>query len=105
MGTLVPETLTRLQARAFVCDAELHAIGREQIIRTRAEHMAEQALRKILADCVKTEEYMRYSGQMLHLDVYVVAPDELYKMLAEARMQGECDARYWATGSQTVKEK
>ena len=105
MGTLVPETLTRLQARAFVHDAELHAIGRSEIIRRSAEKMAEQALHKLLTDCVKTEDYMGYAGQTLHLDVYVIAPDELHKMLAEARMQGERDVRHWTRLGQIGEEK
>jgi hypothetical protein len=95
MAVLIPETITRLQATAFVNDAELNALGRDKIIRASAEQMAEQALRKILNDCVKTEDYMGYQGQTLSLDVYVIAPDELHKLLEEARVQGERDALRW----------
>jgi len=98
MAGLIPETITRLQAIAFVRDAELEAIGRDRIIRASAEQMAEQALHKMLRDCIKTEgDYMGYQGQTLRLDAYVLAPDELHKMLAEARMQGEHDAMRWVT--------
>lgn len=96
MSSLIPESATRLQATAFVRDAELSPIGRDAIIREQAKQMAEVALRKLLKDCVKSDgDYMGYTGQTLRLDVYVIAPDELHKMLAEARMQGEQDAMRW----------
>lgn len=97
MTGLIPEKATRLQATAFVQNAELHAIGRDRIIRQSAQEMAERALLKLLADCITSEDnYMGYRGQTLRLDVYVLAPSELHKMLAEARMQGERDALRWA---------
>lgn len=46
MAGLIPESATRLQAVAFVRDAELAAIGRDRIIRAQAEQLAENALRK-----------------------------------------------------------
>lgn len=96
MAGLIPETATRLQATMFVNDAELAMIGREMIFRNVAEQLAETGLRKLLKDCIKTEgDYMGYLGQTLRLDVYVIAPDELYKMLADARMCGERDALRW----------
>ena len=96
MAVLIPETLKRLQATAFVKDAELNAIGRSEIIRTSAKQMPENALRKILNDCIKTESYIGYQGQTLSLDVYVIAPDELNKIIQEARAQGERDAMRWS---------
>ena len=96
MAGLAPEDAVRLQVTAFVQDAELAAAGRDRIIRAQAEQMAEAALRKLLKDCIKTEGgYMGYAGQTLRLDVFVLSPDELHKMLAEARMQGETDAKFW----------
>ena len=96
MAGFVPETATRLQARAFVQKAELDAIGRGAIIRAAARNMAEGALRKLLEDCIKTEgDYMGYAGQTLSLDVYVLSPSELHKALIEARKQGEKDALFW----------
>jgi len=93
---LIPETATRLQATAFVNDAELAAVGRDRIIRAQAEKMAEAALRKLLKDCIKSEgDYMGYRWQTLSLDVFVLSPKELHKMLAEARMLGEADAKFW----------
>ena len=96
MASLIPETATRLQAFAFVNGAELENIHRDGIIRAHATKMAERALRKLLHDCVKTEDgYMGYQGQTLRLDVYVLQPQELHQMLADARMQGEKDALFW----------
>lgn len=98
MAGLVPEDATRLQATAFVHGAELAAIGRDAIIRASAERLAESALRKLLSDCITTEgDYQGYPGQTLVLDVYVLAPHELHKMLAEARKAGERDAMHWST--------
>lgn len=93
MAYLIPETVLRLQATAFVRDAELAAIGRDRIIRHEAKHMAEMCLKKLLSDCIKTDDgYRGYQGQTLRLDVYVVTPDDLHELLAEARAKGERDA-------------
>ena len=95
MAFLIPESLRRLQASSFVSGAELSAVGRSAIIRAAAEKMAETAMRKLLEDCIKTEEYMGYQGQTLYLDVYVIAPDELLGLLRDARAQGQRDALQW----------
>lgn len=93
MASLIPETATRLQAVAFVTDAELSAVGRDRIIRAEAEQLAESALRKLLSDCIRTKgDYMGYKGQTLKLDVYVLSPEELHQIVARAREQGERDA-------------
>ena len=63
MASLIPETALRLQATAFVRDAELAARGRVSIIRLEAEKLAEACLRKLLSDCIKTDgNYMGYMG-------------------------------------------
>lgn len=96
MAVLVPETATRLQATAFVHGAALMTVGRVEIIREAAEQMAEGALRKLLADCIKTKgDYMGHQGQTLCLDVYLLTPEDLHAMLVEARAQGERDAMRW----------
>lgn len=98
MASLVPEDVTRLQVTAFVNEAELSNIGRSEVIRTHAKRMSEVALHNILERCVKTEgDYMGYQGQTLRLDVYVLSPDELHRMLIEARQQGADDARRWSS--------
>lgn len=61
------------------------------IIRHQAKEMSEQALRKILEDCITSKEYMGHQGQTLYLDVYVISPKELEIMIMEAREQGRRD--------------
>lgn len=96
MAVLIPETLTRLQAKAFVTDAELSAIDRSRVIRLAAEQMAEKALRKLLEDCVKSDgSYLGFAGQTLSLDVYVLSPEELHKTILAATEQGMKDALHW----------
>ena len=103
MAVLVPETATRLQAEAFVTSAELATVGRSEIIRHAAKNMAESALRKLLDDCIRTEDYQGFSGQTLRLDVYVISPAELRKMLVDAQRQGERDALRWGNYSAAAK--
>lgn len=96
MASLIPENVMRLQSKAFVKGAELEVLGRGEIILAAAEQMAHSALRKLMDDCIKTEgDYMGYQGQTLSLDVYVLSPSELHKMLIEARAEGERDALRW----------
>ena len=96
MASLIPETAKLLQATAFVSGAELQAVDRGKIIRTAAKNMAEMALQKIMADCIKSEgDYMGYQGQTLKLEVYVLSPAELHQIIARAREEGENDAKRW----------
>lgn len=95
MSYIIPEQTTRLNASVFVNNAELSAVGRDQIFRLAAQNLAETALRKLIDDCIRTDEHQGFKGQTLRLDVYVIEPSELHKMLAEARQQGEMDAMRW----------
>lgn len=91
---LIPEAAVRLQACAFVRDAELSRLDRSDIIRMAAEKMAEKCLRKLLSDCIRTEgDCMGHQGQTLTLDVYVLSPKDLYKMIADAIRRGAEDER------------
>jgi len=96
MASLIPESALRLQGVVFVSDAELSAVGRVSIIRLAAENLAEKGLRKLMNDCIKTEgDYMGYRGQTLKLDVYVLSPEELHKIIADALRTGGDDATRW----------
>jgi spore coat polysaccharide biosynthesis protein SpsF (cytidylyltransferase family) len=98
MGYLIPENLCRLQSTMFVNRTELDNIGRDNLLRCAAERLAEEGLRKLIKDCIKsTEEYMGYQGSTLGIDVYVLSPEELHKLVANARMEGERDAIRWGT--------
>ncbi len=97
MAVLIPESATRLQAVAFVNGAELEVVGRERIIRAAAEKLAESALQKLLADCIKTEgDYMGHPGHTLRLDVYVLSPQELHRIVADAFAKGWQDEARWS---------
>lgn len=88
---LLPENLTRLQATAFVNDAALDNPTRCEIIRTQAKQMAEMAIRKVIKDCIKTHEYQGHMGQTLYLDVFILAPEEMYALIKDARTSGADD--------------
>lgn len=96
MSFLIPETLTRLQSVVFVRNEELKEKGGDPIIRVFAEKLAEQALRKIIRDFIKTEvNTVGCHGQTLSLDVYVLSPEDLHKIVADAIKIGERDAMRW----------
>lgn len=97
MAYLVPEDLARLQAMALVHDAELQAIGAENILRHASRSLAEQAVHKLITDCIKVEpaQELGYTGKCLRLDVYVIHPQELYRLLAQAAERGARDGMYW----------
>ena len=103
---LIPENLKRLTCTAFVHGAEIARVGREQIIRTAAKQMAESALRKLIEESIKTEgDYIGLPGDRLKLDVYVLTPDELDRLVAEARANGMRDAQRWDMPNPTVDHR
>lgn len=92
---IVPETVTRLQAQAYVLNAELSRVNRHELIRRAMTNMAEMALAKILRDCIRTDEYQGQLGQNLALDVFVLSPLELHRLVEEAYAKGIDDGRRW----------
>lgn len=105
MATFIPESVMRLRGDAIVNNAELSALGRGNIIREGMRNLAESALQKLMNDCIKTQDYMGYKGNHLHLDVCVVEPGELLRMLAEARREGERDAQRWNPANWTKPQE
>lgn len=100
MSILLPENLCRLQATCFVDNAEISAIGRSEILRVAAEKLAEQALRKLMRDCIKSRDsYLGFSGQTLELDVYVISPHELHEIIAGCIQKAQEDERRWRSMS------
>ena len=95
MASLVPENALRLTATAFVGPVDLARVDRAHIIRAAATKMAEEALRKLLEDCTKAEDYRGHVGKLLLLDCYVLAPSELHSIIATAREEGTQDALRW----------
>ena len=98
MAYLIPESLTRLTATAYANDAEISAMGREEILHETARKLAESALRKLMADCITTTEWHGHQGQALQLDVYVLSPSELNDLLRDALNRGCEDAMRWIRG-------
>lgn len=98
MSFSIPSNLRRLQQRMFVTDAELGAVGRDELIRFCAGELAEAMVHDIAAKCVTSDSYMDYKGQALAIDVFVLSPAELNVLLANALMQGHRDASRWNVG-------
>jgi len=91
----IPNTLTRLQVKAFVQNAELAHRGRDSIIRLTKQQLGEEALHKLINDCIKSEGgYMGYQGQTLSLDCYIVTPQEMDQIISAALIQGRKDATF-----------
>jgi hypothetical protein len=91
---LLPKNIKRLTCTAFVSSREVERYKREDLIRTAAKQMVESPLRKLIEDCIQTEgDYMGRPGGRLKLDVYVMTPDELDRLVAEARAHGMRDAQ------------
>ena len=65
-------------------------------MRSAAERLAEQALRKLLDDCILAIHTPSPDSVKIQLDVCILSPDELMEIVEEARAQGEKDALRWA---------
>jgi hypothetical protein len=96
MAYIIPETITKLQATAYLQKTELFTIGASNVMRSAAERLAEQALRKLLDDCILVVDKPSPDLVKIQLDVCILSPDELMKIIEEARVQGEKDALRWA---------
>ena len=93
---IMPNNKNRLQTTAIVDAVELASVHRDEIMRRAALNMAEDALRKIMADCVVVEPFREdIKGYRLVLDMYVLSPAELENLLYDARKQGQIDAQRW----------
>lgn len=64
-------------------------------MRVAAENMAENALRRIIDDCIIVLDGSSPTLKKLSLDVVVMPYDELVRLVEEARNQGEKDAMRW----------
>jgi hypothetical protein len=99
MSWAIPEGTYRVQTTVLVSGAEAKH-GQGDILREAAKNLAAQAVQKMLDNC-RMEPYPPRevlgvpTGHMIRLDVYVLSPDELHKLLAEARAAGEEDAKRW----------
>jgi hypothetical protein len=94
MAYIVPDSALRFQTRLFAHPEEIKSFGEAGVMRHMANALAENALRKIINDCLVNESDGR-DGQILRVDVYILSPDDLDKIIIEARRKGEEDAMRW----------
>ena len=95
MSYSIPDTAKRFSACAFVQNAELSAIGRDEVIRHSIDDITERAIREIIRDSITSDSYQWFKSQTLRLDVYVVKPADLERMLREAFIAGSRDIGRW----------
>ena len=88
----LPENLNRFTSSYFVNGAALTNSNRNEILHHAAIDIARGGAYKIFLNYVKsTEQYQGYQGQTLELDVYVLSPPELNKIISEAYAEGVRD--------------
>lgn len=89
----IPENLMRLQAGAIVHKDELTRFGKDQLMRKGAADCAEFIIRTIINECVRADRnYEECTAIKLDVDVYVLAPEQLHKLLAQAFEKGAEDS-------------
>jgi len=104
MATIFSSDDCRLQARVIVNSTELDAKGKTDIMWHICENLAKSLLHKIISDRVIQKSYDEIKNQVeLMLDVYVLTPSELSRLLAEACESGERDAVAWIKVSREGK--
>ena len=88
----LPDNLNRFTSSYFVDGAALCQNNRGDLLHHAAMDVARGGAYKIFLNYVKsTEQYQGYQGQTLELDVYVLSPLELNKIISEAYIEGVRD--------------
>ena len=88
----LPEDINRFTSSHFVNGAVLNNSNRNELLHYAAMDVARGGAYKIFLNYVKsTEQYQGYQGQTLKLDVYVLSPLELNKIISEAYVEGVRD--------------
>ena len=88
----LPEDLSRFTSSYFVNGAALDNSNRNELLHHAAMDVARGGAYKIFLNHVRsTEQYQGYQGQTLELDVYVLSPVELNKIISEAYIEGVRD--------------
>ena len=90
MAYSLPPDTTRLQARVYLPLSQYHVVGPTEILRMSAEKLAQQGIQKLLADCIHRSS--NDEQVVLELDTYVLSPDELDRIIRDARESGMQDA-------------
>ena len=88
----LPEDINRFTSSYFVNGAALTNSNRNEILHHAAMDVARGGAYEIFLNYVKsTEQYQGYQGQTIELDVYVLSPLELNKIISEAYVEGVRD--------------
>ena len=88
----LPEDINRFTSSYFVNGAVLTNSNRDKLLHYAAMDVARGGAYKIFLNHVRsTEQYQGYQGQTLELDVYVLSPLELNKIISEAYVEGVRD--------------
>ena len=88
----LPEDINRFTSSYFVNGAALTNSNRNEILHHAAMDVARGGAYKIFLNYVKsTEQYQGCQGQTLELDIYVLSPLELNKIISEAYVEGVRD--------------
>lgn len=95
MTYIIPDTVLRLQAEAFVHNRELEAVGGTGLMRTAAGCLSEKAVRKLMDMCIEVEDAHGFTHKRLRLDCYVLSPSELNGIISKAVERGMLDAMRW----------
>jgi ethanolamine utilization microcompartment shell protein EutS len=80
----IPSDARRLRVDAYANGASLDNDNRSEIIRQVKRSLAGQVAHRIADECTTTESHMGYEGQHVTLDVYVLTPKELFKIISTA---------------------
>ncbi len=90
---IIPKDLTRLQLKVYVGDAPLNNPQRFSVLHEASKRLANDFLYDIVQKFIKTEgDHNGEPGNILNLDVFVLSPQELSRVVTEARKSGEYDA-------------
>lgn len=88
MTFVVPQE-QRFQLVAVVNDAPLAAgAERDMIFRAARENMVRKFAGYTVEKCIQQSSYMGFGGSTLHMDVYVLSPQDLHALIDNAYRAG-----------------
>lgn len=78
----IPSDARRLRVDAYANGAALDQSDRSEQMRQVKRSLAGQLVHRIADECTTTESHQGYEGQHVTLDVYVLTPQELFKIIS-----------------------
>lgn len=95
MSEFLLKDLTRIQGAAVVEKRYERQVGFGKVITNAYQDLTKFATEKILKDCIKMETYGAGGDIVtLRLDVYVLSPEDLYRIITKAKEEALRYARY-----------